>query len=115
MRLIEVARFVGDVGRTVAFYEGLLGTRARWEGGAAFLDVGGVTLLIHERYRPGPGELPPEDHVAFGVGDLEAACRDLVARGYRFEAGPADWPWGRSAYLRDPEGRLVELHEVRGA
>lgn len=23
--------------------------------------------------------------------------------------GPLDLPWGRSAYLRDPDGRIVEL------
>jgi catechol 2,3-dioxygenase-like lactoylglutathione lyase family enzyme len=23
--------------------------------------------------------------------------------------GPRDLPWGRSAYVRDPDGRLVEL------
>jgi len=25
---------------------------------------------------------------------------------------PRDYPWGRSAYLRDPDGRLVELSEL---
>jgi catechol 2,3-dioxygenase-like lactoylglutathione lyase family enzyme len=25
---------------------------------------------------------------------------------------PRDYPWGRSAYLRDPDGRLVELAQA---
>lgn len=113
MRLVEIALFVEDVERAAAFYEGLLGVPARRGPGVAELDLDGITLRVHERYRPGPGDLPPDDHVAFGVEDLDAACRRLAARGYRFEAGPREWPWGRSAYLRDPDGRQVELHEVR--
>ena len=47
--------------------------------------------------------MPPNvDHVAFRVSDLESDAARLGA-----EAD--DYPWGRSAYLRDPDGRLVEL------
>ena len=32
--------------------------------------------------------------------------------GFVIEAGPHDYHWGRSACLRDPDGRLVELHQT---
>jgi catechol 2,3-dioxygenase-like lactoylglutathione lyase family enzyme len=32
-----------------------------------------------------------------------------VSNGLRLLVEPRDYPWGRSAYLRDPDGRLVEL------
>ncbi len=42
------------------------------------------------------------------VPDVDAAGRALRALGYAFAVEPRDYPWGRSAYLRDPDGRLVE-------
>jgi catechol 2,3-dioxygenase-like lactoylglutathione lyase family enzyme len=55
---------------------------------------------------------PNEDHFALAVDDLNAACDALVARGLILELEPRDYPWGRSAYLRDPDGRLVELAQL---
>jgi catechol 2,3-dioxygenase-like lactoylglutathione lyase family enzyme len=33
----------------------------------------------------------------------------LLADGCALLLEPRDYSWGRSAYLRDPDGRLVEL------
>ena len=55
---------------------------------------------------------PNEDHFALAVDDLNAACAELVAHGLAFVLEPRDYPWGRSAYLRDPDGRLVELAQL---
>jgi catechol 2,3-dioxygenase-like lactoylglutathione lyase family enzyme len=55
---------------------------------------------------------PNEDHVALGVEDLDAACAELRAHGVTLLVEPRDYPWGRSAYLRDPDGRLVELSQT---
>jgi len=41
------------------------------------------------------------------------ACEELRERGFAFLVEPRDYPWGRPAYLRDPDGRLVELSEMR--
>jgi len=41
------------------------------------------------------------------------ACEELRGRGFAFLVEPRDYPWGRPAYLRDPDGRLVELSEMR--
>lgn len=113
--LVEVALFSGRVEETVRFYGRLLGAapEVEWPGGAAFA-VGSLTLLVHERSAPLPEGPPNEDHVALAVPDLDAACAELAAQGLGILAGPRDFPWGRSAYLRDPDGRLVELTQAPG-
>ena len=50
---------------------------------------------------------PNEDHVELGVADLDAACDDLRTRGVEFLVELCDFP-----YLRDPDGRLVELAQA---
>jgi catechol 2,3-dioxygenase-like lactoylglutathione lyase family enzyme len=52
---------------------------------------------------------PNEDHFAIAVDDLDGTCAALGENGLGFLVAPRDYPWGRSAYLRDPDGRLVEL------
>jgi len=110
MKLCEVARFVSDVPAATASYAKLLGAApVHADDGIAIFVVEGVTWLLHCVYEPGEGELPPEDHVAFAVDDLDAACAELAAAGLMVERAPADYDWGRSAYLRDLDGRLIEL------
>jgi catechol 2,3-dioxygenase-like lactoylglutathione lyase family enzyme len=46
------------------------------------------------------------------VTDLDGSCAALAASGCTFLVEPRDYPWGRSAYLRDPDGRLVELAQA---
>jgi catechol 2,3-dioxygenase-like lactoylglutathione lyase family enzyme len=112
-RFVEVALFTDGVDAGRAFYERLLGAppEASWPGGAVFA-AGDVKLLVHERGAPMEDGPPNEDHVAVGVADLDAACAALRADGLSFLVEPRDFPWGRSAYLRDPDGRLVELAET---
>jgi len=45
------------------------------------------------------------------VAQVDAMWATLVRQGVTVDFGPSDYPWGRSAYVRDPDGRLVELHE----
>ncbi len=108
----EFTRFTDDVEATVAFYEAVLGSEPveSWPGGAVF-DAGGVTLLVHETYDAGEGDLPPDDHLAVGVEDVDESLAELADAGLEVEREPADYDWGRSAYLRDPEGNQIELHE----
>jgi catechol 2,3-dioxygenase-like lactoylglutathione lyase family enzyme len=107
---VEIALFTDDVDRLRAFYERVLGVApaASWPGGAIYA-AGAVKLLVHER-AGAPEEGPPnEDHVAIGVPDLDGACETLREQNLDLLVEPRDYPWGRSAYLRDPDGRLVEL------
>ena len=110
MKLVEVARFVSDLPAAVDSYRQLLGVEPFVDApGIAIFKVNEVQFLIHERYQPGPDGLPCEDHLAFGTTDLETACSALSAAGFTIERAPADYEWGRSAYLRDLDGRLIEL------
>jgi predicted enzyme related to lactoylglutathione lyase len=108
--LVEIALFTDDVEGVKAFYRQLLGVppESEWPGGAIFA-AGGAKLLVHERVAAMADGPPNEDHFAVGVDDMEATYQSLVAQGYALVAAPRDYPWGRSAYLRDPDGRLVEL------
>lgn len=108
----EIALFTDDVASGVHFYRALLGVEpvAEWPGGA-ILAVGGAKVLIHERAAGMEGGPPNEDHFAISVEDLDGACADLAGRGLALLVDPREYPWGRSAYLRDPDGRLVELAE----
>jgi catechol 2,3-dioxygenase-like lactoylglutathione lyase family enzyme len=112
-RPVEIALFTDDVESARRFYEGLLGTAPddEWPGGAVFA-AGDVKLLVHERTNGVAGYPPNEDHVAFGVEELDRACGELRARGLELLVEPRDYPWGRSAYLRDPDGRLLELSQA---
>lgn len=119
--IIEIALFTGKVNELTDFYRSLLGRSPDVEvEGMSEFHLGGLTLRIHvsSRSRPArPGSSdssahPDEDHIAFGVQDLDAAADSAIERGVVFEVGPADFDWGRSAYVRDPDGRLVELSQL---
>jgi catechol 2,3-dioxygenase-like lactoylglutathione lyase family enzyme len=111
--LVEVALFTDDVEAAKAFYGSLLGSApvAEWPGGAIYA-TGAAKVLVHERGDGPPGGPPNEDHFALGVADLEARAAALAEAGLVFLVEPRDFPWGRSAYLRDPDGRLVELSQT---
>ena len=101
--LAEIALLTDDVDALVGFYERVLGRPpvSRWPAGATF-DLDGVTLLLHERGEPEDGMPPNADHFAIRVADVDAEASRLGTEA-------KDYDWGRSAYLRDPDGRLVEL------
>ena len=111
--VVEVALFTDDVDGLRAFYERVLAARpeASWPGGALYA-AGGAKLLVHERSGAPEGGPPNEDHVAIGVPDVDRACAELRQLGAEILVEARDYPWGRSAYLRDPDGRLVELAET---
>ena len=112
MSVSEVAVFTEDVRASVSFYRTVLGAApvSEWPGGAIF-DAGGVSVLIHERAAKMDEGPPNEDHFAVSVADLDAACSTLQEQGATILLEPREYPWGRSAYARDPDGRLVELAE----
>jgi catechol 2,3-dioxygenase-like lactoylglutathione lyase family enzyme len=108
-QLVEIALFTGDVDRLVSFYRRVLGLEpAERSPGHAVFALGALVLRIHAAVEPAPGDPPAADHVAFSLDGLDAHSASLVAAGIDVD-GPRDLPWGRSAYLRDPDGRLVEL------
>ena len=107
-RIAEVALFTKDVSGLAAFYERLLGRPpdSSSESHASF-ELEGTTLFIHVVAPGGVEGAPNQDHVAFAL-DQDGAARRAREAGVQV-VGPTDFYWGRSAYLRDPDGRAVEL------
>lgn len=110
MKLHELAYFTDSVKGMADFYRGLLGAEpvAQSDDMAIFMS-GGTKIFIHRNYPPSEGELPPNNHVAFAVEDVDTACEALTQQGLTLEIPPKDYYWGRSAYLRDPDGHQVEI------
>ena len=110
MKLIELAYFTEHVEQMADFYRSLLGAEpvARSEDMAIFMS-GYTKIFIHRKYPAAEGELPADNHIAFAVEDVNAACTALTQQGLTIEVPPHDYYWGRSAYLRDPDGHMVEI------
>jgi hypothetical protein len=69
--------------------------------------AGDAQILVHAR-SPASADGPP-NHVSLSVSELDETCTALRSGGLRLLVEPRDYPWGRSAYLRHPDVRLVEL------
>lgn len=110
MKLIEIAKFTNNVAEMAVFYRRLLGAEPVAESPDMAIFMNGETkIFIHKLYEQGPDDLPPENHIAFAVNDVDAKCAELEKQGLKMEIPPKDYYWSRSAYLRDPDGRLIEI------
>ncbi|MDP1794019.1 MAG: VOC family protein [Acidimicrobiales bacterium] len=103
---------VDDVSAAVAFYTDALGFRRRndrpnfgFDG--AWLDAGDQQLhLIAGAVPTGVGQ-----HFAVRVADLDAVVAELRDKALSV-SDPKAVGSGRQAFVTDPAGNLVELHEV---
>ncbi|HWR64518.1 MAG TPA: VOC family protein [Bellilinea sp.] len=110
MELSELTFFTDDVTKMTGFYQRLFGKAPDYSSqNMTMFTLGGIMLLIHARYTPSAADLPPDNHFAFKVEDVDSVSRQLLEQGLTFEHPPRDYDWGRSAYLRDPDGQLIEL------
>lgn len=119
-----VVLVVADLDRALEFWTGALGLPLGHRSGPyAQLDTGRTRLALFERdamadtlgaaLHP-PAADAPGFEVGFKVDDVDAAWAELVAAGADAVTPPTDRPWGqRTAYVRDPDGHLVELAEDR--
>jgi len=125
----HVGLSVPDLDRAQRFYEEGLGMKeqSRFEipgpgiRGAILATDGGACIELLERAgskRAATFADPPEailsegyGHWALGVDDIDAACERLVAAGAQvvWEPRDAPQPGARMAFLRDPDGNLIEL------
>ncbi len=98
-----------DVGRSIAFYERLLGLETVMRDGDryALLAAGGVKLAL-----AGPSERPPEAGVApaFRVDDLDALARALGDGAGAIRDGAHE----RSLELADPSGNPLVCYTAPG-
>ncbi|WP_227353480.1 VOC family protein [Haladaptatus salinisoli] len=120
MELLEIALFTEDVPITSTFYERLLGESESASDSTAIFDVEGNEVLVHEAYDEAESDPPREDHwsprsvstaLAFAVEDIGESFAASVESGLTVFREPDDYDRERSAYLEDPDGRLVELTE----
>ena len=115
-----VVLIVEDLDRSLEFWQGVLGLAlGHRAGGYAQLDTGHTRLAFYERaamsetlglaLRP-PAPDAPGFEIGFRVDDVDAAYAELIERGVEGATPPATRDWGqRTAYVRDPDGHLVEL------
>jgi len=106
---------VGDVDEAGAFYLEVLGMQklARPDFGfpGLWLECGGqqIHLIQVENH-----VAPDGQHFALRVDDIDAALRELRAKGVAV-SDAIDIPGaGRQAFLRDPAGNLIELNQPTG-
>lgn len=102
---------VEDVEAALEFYIGRLGLIGRTDRpdfgfGGAWLDAGSQQVHLIE------AEVPDDkgQHFALQVVDLDATVDALRAGGLTV-SNPSPVGTGRQAFLHDPSGNLVELHD----
>jgi catechol 2,3-dioxygenase-like lactoylglutathione lyase family enzyme len=115
-----VVLIVEDLDRALRFYSGVLGLKlGHRSGDYAQLDTGPTRLALYTRsamsktlgmsLEPPPANAPGFE-VGFKVADIDEAFAELVTRGALPVVAPTDRFWGqRTAYIRDPDGHLIEL------
>jgi catechol 2,3-dioxygenase-like lactoylglutathione lyase family enzyme len=112
-RIGQIAINVHDLNRATAFYRDTLGLRLLFTAGKlAFLDCGGVRLMLDTPEKPEFDH--PSSILYFAVIDIKAAHQQMVAQGVRFEDDPhviARMPdhdlW--MTFFRDSEQNLLAL------
>jgi lactoylglutathione lyase len=130
MRFGYTILYVADVAASLEFYERALGQRRRFvheSGQYAELDTGETALALaaHElaaenlpgvySREPAP-DAPPTFEVCFVTDDVQGAFDRAIVEGAAAVTAPHTKPWGQDvAYVRDPDGNLVELASPAGA
>ncbi|MGH9117094.1 MAG: VOC family protein [Acidimicrobiales bacterium] len=115
-----VVLVVTDLDRSLRFYRDVLGLPLGHRSGSyAQMATGRTRLAMYERTAMAgtvgfdvsiPSTDAPGFELGFKVDDVDDAFAALVAEGAAPVTPPTDRPWGqRTAYVRDPDGHLVEL------
>jgi hypothetical protein len=111
---VRPIHFVADVEAAARFYEalGLHAEASSRSGHWLELAAAGGELALHDAAVAADGE--GRDGVLLGfVSDepLEQVERRLRAAGFPPEGRIVDQEWGRSLYVRSPDGGLVQIDE----
>jgi catechol 2,3-dioxygenase-like lactoylglutathione lyase family enzyme len=132
-----------DLARALGFWRDLLGFQAvldwTWPEGTAdmnrthrlaqtagrvvILRCGNAMLELFEYTTPRPAPVDPArrlcdhglTHLCLDVDDIDAEFARLSAAGVEFHCPPVDYGTVKCTYLRDPDGNVVELQEVKSA
>ena len=117
--------FVEDLDAARAFYRDVLGLAVHYEDPESVVFAFGATLVnllvtaaAPELIEPATVASPDAGNrfqLTVDVGDVDAMCERLSARGVVLLNGPIDRPWGvRTATFRDPAGHIWELAQPNG-
>jgi lactoylglutathione lyase len=121
--------YVDDVGASLGFYERAFGLERRFlheSGQYGELETGATALAFadHELaaenlpavYRPSDQPAArPTFEVCFVTDDVEGGYERAVREGADPVTAPQTKPWGQDvAYVRDPDGNLVEIASPAG-
>ncbi len=126
LKLENVRLLVSNFDECFRFYRDVLGFEVTWgkegSGYATFKTADGSKQAIFNRAEQakevGTSELPSETKaqdrfmLVFRSRDVDKRMKRMQRRCTGPVHGPKDYPdWGiRAAYLRDPDGNLIEIH-----
>lgn len=103
---------VSDAERSIAFYTGVLGGTVRTDRpdfafGGAWINLGATQVHLID------ADVPPNlgQHFAILVDDLDDAVDELRGKGFDVANAQVVGP-DRQTFIKDPDGNLIELHEV---
>src|SRR5512141_2584393 len=103
-RIETVLQWVSDPAASARWYAEFLGIEPTpYEG--PYFKFGEHAYVILAQSSPGTGR--GGTGVWFEVEDVDAAYRELVDRGYKFNEPPFDIPPGRLVTLNDPDGNIL--------
>ena len=124
MRFGYTILYVEDVAVAIDFYERAFGLSRRFitdDATYGEMETGNTTLsfakhTLASQFIPGgyrrndPAEQPAGVEIGFVTDDVPAAWDTALAAGAAVASPPETKPWGQTvAYVRDPEGMLVEI------
>ena len=126
MQLAHTRLLVQKFAESYRFYRDFMGLKPAWgdeaDTYASFKGPDGrIILALFDRQEmaevidrgswESDAQIQDRSMLIFQVDDIDGEVRHLTQRGVQFLKMPVDFPdWGmRGAYLRDPDGNLIEL------
>jgi lactoylglutathione lyase len=116
---------VADPDRSLEFYRSLLGGQVLLEGDPVIMKVANTWLTLTTPGgptddKPGVSLTTPADpgrtsgFINVRVADIALFYKECLSKGAEFLTGPKDHGREIRAYLRDPDGHLIEVGQVTG-
>lgn len=109
-----ITLFVNNIEDASKYYRNLFNVepKTKDENSCLFI-LNSMSFFLHKKDSWEEGMPPNEDHFEFQVENVEDEIKRLESVGYKIFLEPKDYYWGKSAYLRDSENRLIEITQVQ--